>query len=251
MPINLVIFDLDGTLVDTRVDINIALNHALATIGLPGISVEKTVGYVGEGVRKLIEKALADAGAGASGANIGILPLVDLIQPVMDSFLAYYASHISDNSYAYPGVVETLDALKNRKKVVATNKKDDLTEKLLDSLGLSRHFDLVLGPEKVSAKKPSPAPLIKAMDTLGCLPAETIMVGDSAFDLEAAERAGIKTVFAAYGYGGGATPCVNGGATPGVNGGAIPGVSTELARRADYVIRTDMRELLPIIEALN
>jgi phosphoglycolate phosphatase len=220
MPVNLVIFDLDGTLVDTRLDINIALNHALNTAGLPGISVEKTVGYVGEGIKKLVENVLADCGTHAAST-------MDLVLPVMDSFIEYYALHVSDNSRPYPGVLKTLDALHGLKKAVVTNKKDDLTMKLLDALGLSRRFDLVLGPQSAAERKPSPAPLLKAMNTLGCGPAETLMVGDSAFDMEAAERAGVKTVFAAYGYGG-----------------------AETALRADYIIEADLFELLPILEAL-
>ncbi|MDA8169924.1 MAG: HAD-IA family hydrolase [Nitrospiraceae bacterium] len=188
MPIKLIIFDLDGTLVNSLTDLTIALNRAFQANGLPPLSEERVRGLVGEGITRLIEKALPARALG-------------LREKVLQGFLDYYSSHLLDNTRAYPGVAEMLSNLEGFRKAVISNKRSPYTKKILEGLGIARHFDLIAGPDTVNEKKPSPEPVFHVLRTLGIDPAETIMVGDSPLDVEAGKKAGLRrTVAVTYGY---------------------------------------------------
>jgi phosphoglycolate phosphatase len=187
MPIKLIILDLDGTLVDTSRDITNALNHALRLHGLKSLTVEETVKMVGEGLTRLVEKILGDE-------------KIHLKDDVTKKFLDYYSEHLTDYSRIYPHVRETLENLIGYKKAVISNKREDLSSKLLEDLDLIKYFDIVVGSDTTSEKKPSPVPVVYVIKKFGFTPDESIMVGDSNYDIEAGKKAGIKTVAVTYGY---------------------------------------------------
>jgi phosphoglycolate phosphatase len=128
MSVQLILFDLDGTLVDTSRDITNALNYALSPYGLDGISVDATIKVIGEGLTRLIEKVLGDE-------------RYHLKNVVSTRFLDYYSAHLIDNSKIYPYVRETLDKLAGYRKAVISNKRENLSVNLLKQLDLDRHFD--------------------------------------------------------------------------------------------------------------
>ncbi|GAB4483618.1 MAG: HAD family hydrolase [Thermodesulfovibrionales bacterium] len=183
----LIIFDLDGTLVDSSTDIANAVNYATGPYGLAPLSVTETIGLIGEGLTRLIEKIL---GPGR----------MHLHAEVMRRFLEHYEAHLADSTHAYPGVPETLGLLPGCRKAVVSNKRERFSRKLLAELGLLHFFDLVVGSDSVPERKPSPLPLQHAMRVLGAGPAHTAIVGDSVYDMEAGRAAGIRTIAVTYGY---------------------------------------------------
>ncbi|NJD56335.1 MAG: HAD-IA family hydrolase [Nitrospirae bacterium] len=185
--IKLIIFDLDGTLVDSSVDLTNALNYAIEPYDIDRLTVQKTIGLVGEGITRLIEKLL-----GPGRENIR--------QEVMDRFMDYYSAHLVDFTRPYAGVPETLALLRPYRKAVISNKRESLSKKVLQELGLLESFDAVLGSDSVGEKKPSPRPLLKVMEMFSCGAAETVIVGDSNFDIEAGKAAGIRTIAVSYGF---------------------------------------------------
>jgi phosphoglycolate phosphatase len=187
MPIKLILFDLDGTLVNTSADLTNALNYALKPYGLKELSVEDTIKLVGEGITRLIEKALINEN-------------IQQRENAIKRFLNYYSKHLTDFSKIYPGVPETLEMLHNYKKAVISNKRENLSVQLLDNLGLLKYFNIVVGSDTASEKKPSPIPVFYILQQLHVTPDKAAIVGDSNFDIEAGKKAGIKTIAVAYGF---------------------------------------------------
>jgi len=189
MRTSLVIFDLDGTLVDTSRDLTNSLNSSLSPHGLGPLTPERTKALVGEGVRNLINKILAPEGR------------EELFDRVLGDFLVHYSEHVADLSAPYPGVMDTLNGrLSDYRKAVLTNKRTDLSAKLLEALGMLGHFELVAGPEDVPAQKPDPAGILYLLDRLGVNRDEAVLVGDSEFDVLTGKNAGVRTVAVAYGF---------------------------------------------------
>lgn len=189
--IELVIFDLDGTLVDSCEDIMQALNYCFEKKGIKGFSKEEVKRMVGEGVNRLIEKALKARGN-------TFLPKTQ--QEMIECFINYYRKHIADFSRVYPHVRETLEELKEVKKAVVSNKITELSVKSLEKLGLLKYFDFVAGSDFFSERKPSKIPIIETIKRFNTSPDKTIIVGDSEFDITAGKSAGVKTVAVTYGY---------------------------------------------------
>jgi phosphoglycolate phosphatase len=189
MAIRLILFDLDGTLIDSVADIAAAASHGLAPLGVGPVDAAETRSLVGEGPARLIEKLLV-----ARGLTVDADPLV---QRTVD----YYSSHLVVHTMPFPGVVETLERLAGYRKAVVSNKPGALTDGILRELRLSRHFDAVLGSDALPERKPSPAPLLHLMERFDAAPVETVIVGDSPIDIEAGRAAGIRTVAVTYGYG--------------------------------------------------
>jgi len=187
MPIKLILFDLDGTLVDTSKDITTALNYALKQYGMKKLTVQETIKMVGEGITRLIEKILGDK-------------KIHMRDEIIRRFIEYYSEHLSDYSHEYPYVRETLEQLNGYKKAVISNKRESLSVELLEKLDLLKYFNLVAGSDTTSQKKPSPVPIFHIMEKLDAKPYESMIVGDSSFDIEAGKKAGIKTVAVTYGY---------------------------------------------------
>lgn len=184
----LIIFDLDGTLIDSRVDVANAANAARAAVGLASLPLETVQGYAGDGVTKLVERILPEERRGAFDAALA-------------AFLEFYAAHSLDHTTLYPGVLETVEALaRDMKLAVVTNKRRYLTMPILEGLGVARFFSQVVGGDGPLARKPSPEPLISVCEAEGIPPGESLMVGDSPTDVAAARAAGIFVCGATYGY---------------------------------------------------
>lgn len=188
-----VLFDLDGTLVDSAPDLIGTLNRLLVEEGLPPVEMEAASTLIGSGARALLVHGFEAAGADVERARS---------EALFEQFLVDYAGHIADGSRAFEGIVDTLERLKARGAAlaVATNKRSDLSELLLEKLRLRHHFAAVVGPDRVSARKPSGAHLVEAVRTAGGDPARAIMVGDAAPDAEAARDAGMSCILTTFGY---------------------------------------------------
>ncbi|NBB50395.1 HAD-IA family hydrolase [Rhizobium sp. CRIBSB] len=186
-------FDLDGTLVETHGDLVGTLNRMLVLNGLPEVPMEGAASLIGGGARALLEHGFERAGAPLEQARS---------QDLFDAFIADYIAHIADHSRPYEGVVETLERLAERgaKLVVATNKRSDLSELLLGKIDLTRHFAAIVGPDRVSARKPSGAHLVEAVRMAGGDPERAVMVGDASPDVGAALDAGIPCIVVTWGY---------------------------------------------------
>lgn len=187
MSIRLVIFDLDGTLVDTSVDITNALNYAILPLGFQALSVEKTTALVGEGLSRLVENILGPE-------------MQEHKDHVLNKFLQYYTGHLTEHSRPYPYVRDVLGRLEGVRKAVLSNKMEFLSKKLLADLGLAEHFDFIAGSDTASKKKPSPVPVNNILSILSVSPGEAAIVGDSNFDIQAGKDAGVTTIAVTYGY---------------------------------------------------
>lgn len=186
-------FDLDGTLVDSAPDLIGTLNHLLHEHGHAPVPLSSARHLVGHGARALLRHGFAEAGAvWDEAAHPGLF----------DRFIAHYVGRIADDSRPFEGVVETLEALAGRGALlcVATNKRSDLAEALIDALDLGRHFAAVVGADRVSARKPAAAHLIEAVEMAGGDPGRAIMVGDASTDTGAARDAGMPCVVCGFGY---------------------------------------------------
>jgi phosphoglycolate phosphatase len=185
--IKLILFDLDGTLVNSIVDITNALNYAIEPHRLEKMTVEKTAGMVGEGLTRLVEKMLGSERA-------------TLRNDVLDRFIRYYSEHLADFTRPYPGVRETLETLAGYRKAVISNKREGLSRRLLEDLGLVSYFDIIFGSDSAEEKKPSPKPILRILEIFGLRPESAVIVGDSNYDIEAGRAAGIWTAAVTYGY---------------------------------------------------
>ena len=187
MSIQLVIFDLDGTLIDSRMDITNALNYALEPYSFAQLSVEETVKMIGEGITRLIEELVGERDTPMK---------VD----ITERFLAYYTQHILDYTKEYPGVRDTLETLNSYQKAVISNKKESLSRRVLDGLGLLHYFSVIIGSDTTPQRKPSPVPILKVLSELHVQPRQAVIVGDSNYDVDAGKAAGITPVAVTYGY---------------------------------------------------
>ncbi len=190
MQLKLLILDLDGTLIDSLEDLADAANHMRQTFTLPPLSVPDVKKLVGEGARRLVERALPDL----SPADH---------QNGLDIFLRYNYEHIADKTSFYPGVRETLEQLSSSgvTLAVASNKSESHCREILRLLHCDHLFAAILGADSLTERKPSPLPLLHLMERFGCSVPETIMVGDSINDMKAGKAAGVFTIGCNYGYG--------------------------------------------------
>ncbi len=194
--IRLLIFDLDGTLLNTSQDITNAINHAIKPLGLEPLSVEKTTSMVGYGITKLIENLIPPNPPLLKGGR-GDFQAKD---ETVNRFLEYYSKHLLDNTKPYPQVKETLSELGSYKKAVISNKRESYSREVLDGNGLLGFFDSILGSDSVAKRKPSPAPIFEVLKRADVSKEEAVIIGDSNFDIEAGKAAGIRTIAVTYGY---------------------------------------------------
>jgi phosphoglycolate phosphatase len=185
----LVVFDLDGTLIDSSADLAAAVNATLARIApsAPALPLERIRSFVGHGARALVERTLAEAG------------LPERAEEVLPVFLEVYRGHMLDRTRLYPGVAEALKELEGRSLAVLSNKPGDMSRAILEGLGVKHLFTRICGPEDVPARKPDPAGLRQLMEEARATPADTAMVGDSPVDVRAGRAAGVLTVGVSYG----------------------------------------------------
>ena len=189
-----VLFDLDGTLVDSAPDIAAAANRALAECGLPPRDLGRIRGYVGGGAERLIHRCLTDSLDGLAEPA--------LFEAAHAAFFRHYAAGLTASTLPYPGVVETLETLRARGYALGcvTNKPGRFTAPLLAALDLARWFDVTVAGDSLPVKKPDPAPLLHALAVLDASAGASTMVGDSMADLKAARAAGIRVLCVTYGY---------------------------------------------------
>jgi phosphoglycolate phosphatase len=190
--LELVVFDLDGTLVDSSGDLAAAVRAALERMapGTPPLSLEQVRAFIGNGARALVERSLAAAGIRRSADDV--LPV----------FLACYEERLLDTTLLYPGARAALDGLGETRLAVLTNKPGALSRRLLEGLGLTGRFERIVGGGDLPQHKPDPAGLRWIMEQLGAAAERSVMVGDSAVDVRTGRAAGVFTV----GYRGGYDP---------------------------------------------
>jgi phosphoglycolate phosphatase len=192
-PPRIVVFDLDGTLVDTAPDLINALNFVLDGEGLPPVPLAAARNMIGAGARKLIERGLEVEGRTVT---------VGGLDRMMRGFIDYYAEHIADESRPFEGLEAALDDLESRgyRFAVCTNKLEWLSKLLLDRLGITRRFAAICGADTFGVAKPDPAILHQTIARAGGQSPASVMVGDSGTDIGAARRAGIPVVGVSFGY---------------------------------------------------
>ena len=188
-----VVFDLDGTLVDTAPDLLGGLNHVLEHAGLEPVSLELVANMIGHGARAMIDKGLRYR---------GVEPDDHLLQTYFDRFLTHYSQHIAVGSRPFDQAVDVLEDLTAAGALLAvcTNKTQYLTDKLLEELDLTPRFAAILGADSVPSKKPDGDHIVRTILAAGGDPARAIMVGDSRTDERAARNAGLPFVFVPFGY---------------------------------------------------
>ena len=187
---DLLIFDLDGTLIDSKLDLAHAVNATRGHMGFPPMEHDTVYSYVGNGAPVLIRRAL---GPPASDADV---------QRGLDFFLAYYRDHMLDYTVLYPGVREALDRLLHAgvKMAVLTNKPVRISQAIVDGLGVGGHFQRVYGGNSFARKKPDPIGIETLLADCSAARERTVMVGDSAVDIQTARNAGVRSCGVTYGF---------------------------------------------------
>ncbi|HTS68812.1 MAG TPA: HAD family hydrolase [Terriglobia bacterium] len=210
--VRLLVFDLDGTLVDSKQDLALSVNAMRREMGLAPLPLDQIASYVGHGVTLLVRRSL------------GTLATDENVEKGLAFFLSYYRDHMLDNTAPYPGVGEALEKLAGHKMAVLTNKPVHFSREMLTRLGFASHFEYIYGGNSFPQKKPDPAGLYKLMEDLQISARATLMVGDSDTDVLTGRNAGVWTCGVTYGF----------------------GAHTLQAVPPDLVI-DDMRELLPLL----
>jgi phosphoglycolate phosphatase len=187
--VRVLVFDLDGTLIDSKIDLAQSVNAALAHIGREPLSHQTIYGYVGNGASMLVRRAL---GAGATDPET---------EEGLQFFLSYYRAHMLDNTVTYPGVREGLALLEKHPMAVLTNKPVRFSEGILDGLSLSRYFKYVYGGNSFETKKPNPHGMNVLLRELAAAPREAMIVGDSDVDVQTARNANTWACGVSYGLG--------------------------------------------------
>ena len=192
----LIIFDLDGTLIDSAPDLSLAVNHMLQTLNRDTFSDDIIHGWVGNGALTLVKRALS----GQSTINENLDE--ENVENALDIFLKFYAKNLCNATVTYANVPTTLQTLKEQgyRLAIVTNKPFAFVAPILEGLALNGLFELILGGDSLSKKKPDPAPLLYVCDKLGVSLEECVMVGDSKNDILAANACAMQSVGVTYGY---------------------------------------------------
>jgi phosphoglycolate phosphatase len=235
MKFNTILFDLDGTLVDSLADIHQAVNHVLTEFDRPPLELDTVKNYIGDGVRVLVarsflgwdEEELSNEGPDLTGytsemqekheeeRQVAIMNLLERARKIesptpeviLDSFNRFYQEHLLDNTQCYVGIEETLEALESYgiSMAVVSNKPENYSKKILSGLGIFRYFKAIVGGDTVQITKPSPDPVMHAMEKTKADPSCTLMLGDSVNDILSGKNAGCKTGIVTYGMGSSST----------------------------------------------
>lgn len=185
--VDLLIFDLDGTLIESKWDIAAAVNLTLDELGLPARSQEEIFGFVGDGVKKLLRLSVGEGNEAR-------------FEDALRVFRGHYLAHCLDRTRYFPGIEPVLTHFAHKKKAVATNKSLEYTLKILDGLG-NHHFAHVVGGDNGFGLKPEPGMLVHVMEELGVDAERTVLIGDSTNDITGGHRAGIRVCAVGYGMG--------------------------------------------------
>jgi phosphoglycolate phosphatase len=188
-----VVFDLDGTLVDTAPDLIDTLNAVFAREQLPFLDYADARNLIGGGARKMIEAGLTLKGRAPKPGDI---------DRMFRAFVDHYAAHVADRSQPFPGLDGALDALEAQecRFAVCTNKLEELSRQLLKALRLTHRFDAICGPDTFRIPKPDPEILIRTIEAANGHPRQAVMVGDSGTDIATARAAGVPIVAVDFGY---------------------------------------------------
>ena len=181
------IFDLDGTLIDSRIDLANSVNYVLKDAGLKELPEDKIFSYIGNGSKSLIEKSLGRSGK-------------DKFTQVYNTFQSYYSDHLLDNTTLYEDVEETLSYFSDKSLYILSNKHQEFCQKILDGFNLSSAFKGIYGGDSFDKMKPEPLGVKKIRKEEGVLQEECILIGDSPQDINAGKNAGIKMAAVTYGY---------------------------------------------------
>lgn len=188
-----IVFDLDGTLIDTAPDLVRATNHVLASVDLAPVTMNKLRNWVGFGARRMIVEGLVDGGVELSEQKTDQL---------LTDFLDYYAAHIALESVPFPGAIAALDRLHSagHRFAICTNKSEALAKKLMRELKLADRFAAITGRDTFLVNKPDPGHLTGTLEMAGGNPARAFMIGDSITDIKTAKAAGIPVIGVTHGY---------------------------------------------------
>lgn len=191
--IRTVIFDLDGTLIDSAPDLHAAANRLMSELSLPLFDLAAVTSFIGNGLPKLVERCLAATGEAGRAVDLDW---------AFERFKTHYAQGASRRTQPYPGVIESLGALSAAgcRLGIVTNKTESLSHATLADLGLARHFEVVIGGDTLATKKPDPDGLLLALKRLEGVKTQTLYVGDSEVDAETAVRAGLRFALFTGGY---------------------------------------------------
>lgn len=194
LPIKAVVLDLDGTLLDTANDIAEAANRMLAELGREALPEETVKSYIGNGVSRLVKRALTGEMDGE--------PEPALFDHALEIFRKHYAGTLTATTRHYPGVTEGLEALKKAgfRLACITNKAERFTTPLLEAMGLTAFFEAVISGDTLAAKKPDPLPLRHLAERFGIPVEQVVLIGDSLNDVQAARAAGCHVFCVPYGY---------------------------------------------------
>ncbi len=192
-PFDALIFDLDGTLIDSAPDVCASLNRVLAAKGRREMTLDETKDMVGWGGRVLVEKALALTGVPGTPEDI---------DRTLEAFLTTYADHPADHTIVFPGVIEALEKFKadGVKLAICTNKPTATTPPVLEAMRLDGYFDVVSCGDAVPHKKPDGRHVLHCIEQLGASPETVAFIGDSENDIDAANNAGVRSVCVTFGY---------------------------------------------------
>ena len=185
--LRLLVFDLDGTLIDSGADLCASVNAMLRHFGRPELPQTIIATYIGDGAARLVSRALGETDD------------CDFLDSAVTYFLDYYREHKLDRTYVYPGVFASLDSLRPRAMAVLTNKPIGPSQAICDALGLSPYFFRIYGANSFATKKPNPEGLMALIREAGVTPEETLMIGDSDVDVLTARNAGVWSMGCSYG----------------------------------------------------
>jgi 2-phosphoglycolate phosphatase len=186
--ISLIVYDFDGTLVDTFADIAGSVNLALTEMGLNPLDKKTIRGNIGSGMFNLMTRSLMKSGCNDIETSVLL-------------FQKHYSHHLLDHTNFYPNGKEIVEYFFDKKNAILSNKPISFIEKILKALSFSKPFDSIIGGDSLDVKKPDPKGLILMMNKLNCPPEKTLMVGDSAIDIETGKHAGVITCGVTYGLG--------------------------------------------------
>ncbi len=184
----LVIFDFDGTLIDSKYDIAVSVNLTLKDMGLPTRSPEEIFSFVGDGVKRLLRLSVGEGNDACYEKSLTI-------------FREHYLTHCLDSTQLYTGLDRVFDTLQDKTIALATNKSLEYTLRIVEGLGVRGRFSAIECPIDPSDLKPDPGMLFRILDQLGVAPEQAILVGDSTNDVRAAKAAGMRACAVGYGYG--------------------------------------------------
>jgi phosphoglycolate phosphatase len=188
-PVGALIFDLDGTLIDSKLDLIHSVNAMLREMKRPQLAAETISGYIGHGAPQLMSRALGSAAT------------EEELKHALQFFLGYYEEHKMDSTCAYPGVADTLAQLSHLPMAVLTNKPARISVRILNSLGLQKYFRAIYGGNSFESKKPDPFGANKILQEFGIAAGEALLVGDSEVDVQTARNAGMQAAAVNYGFG--------------------------------------------------